>query len=68
LAHHRIDDRIYHLVRTVEGVDRDVWKLSIQRSLHHIPQDDGAGDGHPLALREGVTVLFDEPPDDGRCW
>lgn len=27
LAHHRIDDRIYHLVTSVEGVDRDVLKL-----------------------------------------
>jgi hypothetical protein len=27
LAHHRIDDRIYHLDTSVEGVDRDVLKL-----------------------------------------
>jgi hypothetical protein len=27
LAHHRIDGRIYHLVTSVEGVDRDVLKL-----------------------------------------
>ena len=26
-VHHRIDDRIYHLVTSVEGMDRDVWKL-----------------------------------------
>jgi hypothetical protein len=29
-----------------------------------VPQDNGAGDGHPPALREGLTVLFGEPPDD----
>lgn len=27
LVHHRIDDRIYHLVTSVEGMDRDVWIL-----------------------------------------
>ena len=27
MIHHRIDDRINHLVTSVEGMDRDVWKL-----------------------------------------
>jgi hypothetical protein len=27
LVHHRIADRINHLVTSVEGMDRDVWKL-----------------------------------------
>jgi hypothetical protein len=43
---------------TTDGLDQIQSPLGII----DVPQDDGAGYGHPLALREGVTVLFDEPP------
>lgn len=39
LVHHRIDDRIYHLVTSVEGMDRDVWKLyqdNARSTTHHL--------------------------------
>ena len=58
LTHHRIDDRIYHLVTTVEGVDRDVWKLSRQRSLHQSTQRRGRpeADLSDVGLRAAVAV------------
>lgn len=45
---------------TTDGLDQVQSPLGII----DVPQDDGAGDGHPPALREGLTALFGEPPDD----
>ena len=45
---------------TTDGLDQVQSTLGII----DVPQDDGAGDGHPLALRESVIVLFGEPSDD----
>jgi hypothetical protein len=64
-VHHRIDDRIYHLVTSVEGMDRDVWKLyqdNARSTTQHffLPIVPEAG------LLEGLSAAGDDGEVAGR--
>lgn len=57
LAHHRIDDRIYHLVTSVEGVDRDVLNM-YQDNARSTNQPNDVADPTQICQMLGYVLLW----------